>query len=289
MKVRPPAVSGLFYPDSALELATLVDALVDEAEVDAGSVGGRDAGSAAAAAGDVPGRRTLAYVVPHAGYRYSGRTAATAYARLRREAASVRRVVLLGPAHQVSLVGCAASTAQRWSTPLGQVPVDLDGLPAMAARDERPHVPEHSIEIQIPFLQRVLGSQVPVVPLCVGRTPDEYVAEVIATAIEPDPLGTLVLCSTDLSHFLTQDQATVRDRRTADAVTSLAPERIGTGDACGLFALRGLLRWASVVAAAGGDERSHIATELLDLRTSAQAGGDPGRVVGYGAFAVRVG
>lgn len=269
MKVRPPAVSGLFYPAEAGELARVVDTLVDEAE-----------------AGAAPAGRTLAYVVPHAGYRYSGRTAAPVYARLRRDAANVRRVVLLGPAHRVPLEGCAASTAEQWSTPLGRVPVDLDGLPAMAVRDERPHVPEHALEVQIPFLQRVLGPQVPVVPLCVGRSPDEYVAEVIATAIEPDPLGTVVLCSTDLSHFLTEEQATVRDGRTAEAVTSLAPQRIGIGDACGLFALRGLLRWVSTVAEAGRGQGCHIRAELLDLRTSARAGGDPGRVVGYGAFAM---
>ena len=140
--VRAPAVAGRFYPGTATVLARAVDRMLEQA-------------------GPPPGGEPLAaaYVVPHAGYRFSGPTAARVYARLRRHAAQVERVVLIGPAHFVPLAGCAASAADAWATPLGDLPVAarLDGLPV----DEAPHVPEHSLEVQLPFLWRALGRPVP--------------------------------------------------------------------------------------------------------------------------------
>ena len=254
---RRPAVAGRFYPRSPATLAATVDRLLDAVEVPDGEP------------------LAPAYVVPHAGYVFSGPTAAHVYARLRRHAERVERVVLIGPAHFVPLTGCAVPASQAWATPLGELPVaDLTAVAAHVSVDDAPHVPEHSLEVQLPFLQRALGRPVPILPIAVGRTPPEAVAAALAAAVAA---GTVVLCSTDLSHYLDQAAAMDRDARTASAVEALAPDRIGVRDACGVFALRGLLSWARTGA---------LRPELLCLATSADTAGDPSRVVGYGAFAI---
>jgi AmmeMemoRadiSam system protein B len=259
---RVPAVAGRFYPAGARALAECVDALLDAVPLPAGDT------------------TATGYVVPHAGYRYSGPTAAHAYARLRRDAVGVRRVVLVGPAHYAPLVGCAAPEAAGWATALGRVPIDVDGVRALARDghvtvDDRPHAPEHSLEVQLPFLQRVLAPYVPVLPVAVGRSPAEDVAGMlVAASAEP---GTVVVCSTDLSHYLDRATADARDGRTARAVLDLAGDRIGGRDACGAFALRGFVGWA---------RRADLRVRLLHRCTSADTAGDPGRVVGYASFAV---
>jgi MEMO1 family protein len=260
MDARAPAVAGRFYPGLAGELAALVDTLL--------------------AAVPLPAGEPLAdaYVVPHAGYPYSGPTAAQVYARLRGHAAEIRRVVLVGPAHYVPVAGCAATSRAAWATPLGEVPVDQPAVGVLAERgqatvDDLPHEPEHSLEVQLPFLQRALPAGVPIVPLLVGEFGEDDLTVILATCAEP---GTLVLCSTDLSHYLAEAAARRQDDRTARAVLDLAPGRIGRRDACGVYALRGLVAWARV-------QRLH--PRLLHICTSADATGDPSRVVGYGAFA----
>lgn len=258
---RSPAVAGSFYPAGVGELAAVVDRLLGEVVV--------------------PESEPLAeaYVVPHAGYRYSGQTAARVYARLRQHAGNIRRVVLIGPAHRVPVAGCAAPSDLAWLTPLGAVRVDDPVVRELAARghasiDDGPHEPEHSLEVQLPFLQRVLPARVPVVPLLVGWSqPDEVAATLAAAAVEP---GTVVLCSTDLSHYQELTVARRQDARTAQAVLDLADDRVGARDACGNFALRGLLVWA---------RHRQLLPRVLHLATSADASGDPSRVVGYGAFA----
>jgi AmmeMemoRadiSam system protein B len=258
--VRNPAVAGRFYPGDAAALGRLVDDLMAAVPV---ADGGPD---------------PVGYVVPHAGYRYSGATAAFAYARMRRHAERVRRVVVLGPAHYVPVRGCVVPAVDAWSTPLGAVPIDgataaalVDGGHARA--DDEPFAPEHSLEVQLPFLQRVLPEPVPVLPIAVGpSTVDDVAATIHAATGGP---GTVVLCSTDLSHYLTAAQAEERDAGTAAAMLALAPERIGTGDACGVYALRGVLGHAR---AAG------LRPELLHRCTSADASGDTSRVVGYAAM-----
>jgi AmmeMemoRadiSam system protein B len=255
---RSPAVAGRFYPREPVRLAGTVDRLLDAVEVPDGEA------------------LAAAYVVPHAGYVFSGPTAAHVFARLRRQAGRIDRVVLIGPAHFVPLVGCAVPAATSWATPLGELPVaDTAGLAGHATVDDAPHAPEHSLEVQLPFLQRALGRTVPVLPVAVGRAAPATVAAAIRAAAATGP-GSVVLCSTDLSHYLDLAAAVERDARTAAAVTALAPERIGVRDACGVFALRGLLAWA---------RDAGLRAELLDLATSADTAGDPSRVVGYGAFA----
>jgi AmmeMemoRadiSam system protein B len=260
--VRQPAVAGQFYPADPTVLARTVDGLL--------------------AAVEVPEDEPLAaaYIVPHAGYRYSGPTAAYVYARLRPHAPDIRRVVIVGPAHRLPLRGCAVPTTRRWRTPLGEVPVD-DGARALAAdghahADDEPHLPEHSLEVQLPFLQRVLGGTVPVLPIVVGSSTVDDVVVTIAAAVELAAEGTVVLCSTDLSHYQPDEAARRQDQRTAQAVLDLAAERIGVRDACGVFALRGLVGWA---------RHGGYAPRLLRLSTSAETGGPADRVVGYPAFA----
>jgi MEMO1 family protein len=266
--VRSPAVAGRFYPAGARDLAEVIDALLDAAP-------SLEDGEAPAADEAAP----AAYVVPHAGYRFSGPTAARAYACLRRHAGPVQRVVLVGPAHHAPLVGCAVPEAGRWATPLGEVPLDADGARALAdaglvALDDGPHTPEHSLEVQVPFLQRVLAPGVPLLPVAVGRTPPADVAAVLAEAAGKP--GTVVLCSTDLSHYLDRATAEARDARTVQAVLDLDEDSIGSRDACGAYPLRGLVAWA---------RSAGLRARLLHRCTSADTAGDPARVVGYAAFA----
>jgi AmmeMemoRadiSam system protein B len=250
---RQPAVAGAFYPDDPAVLTSTVDRLLDTVDVPADDELAR------------------AYVVPHAGYRYSGATAAHVYARLRRHAVHIGRIVLVGPAHRVRLTGCAAPAAARWLTPLG--PVAIEPAPHIegVATDDAPHAPEHSLEVQLPFLQRAVPG-VPVLPIAVGMS----TVDLVANVLEATAPGAVVLCSTDLSHYQPDAQARLQDERTARAVEALRPDLIGVRDACGVFALRGTVEWA---------RRTGLRPSRLALTTSADSGGDAGRVVGYPAFA----
>ena len=220
-----------------------------------------------------------ALIVPHAGYEYSGPVAGTAYARLRPFSGSVRRVVLLGPAHFVALQGLAVSGAAGFATPLGTVEVDDEWRKAVLAFpqvhvDDAPHRREHSLEVQLPFLQRVLGD-FRILPLLAGRATAADVATVLL-AVGQGP-ETLVVVSTDLSHYLARSEAVDNDRATASAIEALDVEAIRPPDACGAVALRGLLEAV---------RRLGATVRLLDLRNSGDTAGSPDRVVGYGSFAV---
>ncbi|MDG6110145.1 AmmeMemoRadiSam system protein B [Dactylosporangium aurantiacum] len=253
---RPEAVAGTFYPADPAQLTAMIDGLLDAAPP----------ASAPPAA---------AYVVPHAGYRWSGPTAAHVYRELRDRAEPFERAVVLGPAHHVALRGAAVPTVEAWASPLGPIAIDLEGARRLTERglavaDDRPHAPEHSIEVQVPLLLRVQVRAM--LPVLVGPGDPAAVAALLDAVAAP---GTIVLCSTDLSHFLTDEEARRQDAATAAAVEDLAPERIGTGDACGRHPLRGLLTWA---------RRRAPRVERLALATSADTGGPRDRVVGYAAF-----
>jgi hypothetical protein len=259
--VRPAAVAGSFYPGQP----AILDAALDAAFADA--------------RGTVPdGLRPKAIVAPHAGYVYSGPIAASAYRCVATE--GIARVVLLGPSHFVAFDGLAVSPADAFATPLGQIAIDVEAREAVAALDQVivngvPHADEHSLEVQLPFLQRRLGiGGWTLLPLAVGFSQADAVAEVLKAVW--GGAETLVVISTDLSHYLDAASARERDARTADAVVALEAEAIGDRDACGCRGLRGLL----VAARERGME-----ARLLDLRDSADTAGDPERVVGYGAFA----
>jgi AmmeMemoRadiSam system protein B len=221
--------------------------------------------------------RPAALIVPHAGYRYSGPVAAAAYVRI--PGWSPARVVLIGPAHFVPLTGLAVPGAAAWRTPLGSVPIDSSARErALTVRGvhvaDEPHAGEHALEVQLPFLQRCIGRDVPVLPVATGASWEVVVDLLDAVAAD---VQTLVVASTDLSHHLPDAEARSRDARTIRAVLGLRPDRIGPGSACGAQALRGMLAWA---------RRTGLSPSLLSYRTSADAGGDPRRVVGYAAFAV---
>lgn len=258
-RARPPVVAGLFYPADPEALARLVDGLLQEGEVGDGAL--------------------CAVVAPHAGLAYSGPVAGTAYATVRQRAPGTRRVVLLGPSHFVPLRGAAVPTHDAWTTPLGAVPVAGslrdEALRAGAALDDAPHEREHALEVQLPFLQRALPEPPLVLPVAVGTMAAGAVADLIgALAAEP---GTLVVVSTDLSHYLDDAAARARDAETAAAIVARRPEAVGDGAACGAHALRGLLEHA---------RRTGLTVEQLALATSADTAGDRDRVVGYGAFAL---
>lgn len=256
-RVRRPAVAGLFYPDDPCELRAAVVAAVGE---------------------PVAGPPPKAVVVPHAGYVYSGPVAGAGYARVAAGRGRIGRVVLLGPAHRVPTT-VAVPGADALATPLGPVTVDDVGRgrlvdAGLVVVDDAVHAQEHSLEVQLPFLQVCLG-EVPVLPLAVGRVAPERVADALEQVWGGEE--TLVVVSTDLSHYHDHDTAVGLDRRTAAAIVDRRPDRLGPGDACGVVAVQGLL----LVAARRG-----LGVELLDLRTSADTAGDPDRVVGYGAFAL---
>jgi AmmeMemoRadiSam system protein B len=259
---RPPAVAGRFYPSEPDALTEMVDDLLTSAP-------------------ETDDPLAVAYISPHAGYRYSGRTASHVYHRLRTHAGDVRRVVLIGPAHYRPVRGCAVPVARRWLTPLGVVTIDVETCAALvesghATADDEPHAPEHSLEVQLPFLQRALGADVPVLPMVAGTSTMETVAEAIEAAVAGRD-GTIVICSTDLSHYADEETANAQDEQTVGAVLALDPDGIGLRDACGYYALRGLVHWART-------RRS--VPRLLHRSTSADVTGDPSRVVGYAALAL---
>ena len=259
-RTRRPAVAGLFYPDDPEALATTVGAALEVA---------------------VPEGEPLpkAVIVPHAGYPYSGPIAGVAYARVRRLRDRVRHVVLLGPAHRAWVGGVAVSGADAFETPLGLVPVD-DPLRRLvlthpaAQVDDRAHANEHSLEVQLPFLQQTLGSFT-LLPLAVGDARPEDVAAMLDLVWGgPD---TLIVVSSDLSHYHDYATARAQDARTASAVVAGIPDAVADDDACGARPIRGLLLAA---------ERHGLAVRLLDLRNSGDTAGDRDRVVGYAAFAL---
>jgi hypothetical protein len=254
--IRRPAAAGTFYPADRAALAAAVDGLL--------------AGSPA------PEEPPAAIVVPHAGYAYSGPVAASAYRRV--AGAALRRVALLGPAHFVSLRGLAAPAAETWSTPLGDVPVDAElraaAVGAGARADDVPHAPEHALEVQLPFLARASVAEPAILPLAVGVASPHEVADVIDAVWD---LVDLVVVSTDLSHYLDDVTARRVDRRTAQQVLAREAASIPDAAACGIRSLRGVVEFA---------RRRDLRVRLLDLGTSADATGDPSRVVGYGAFEI---
>ena len=259
MTVRAPAVAGLFYEDDPARLRQHVVALLDQV------------------AGD-PGPAPRALIVPHAGYVYSGQTAARAYARLRPLRDRIRRVALFGPAHRVYLEGMAIPSTDAFSTPLGDIPLDrmalqrIASLPGVTVSDEA-HREEHSLEVQLPFLQQLLADFT-LVPVVVGRCDPDAVAVVMdALWQEPD---TLLLVSTDLSHFHPYQEARQLDSRTCDRL--LARKCALTGEeACGAQALNGLMSTA---------RGKPLDMELISICNSGDTAGDRNRVVGYGAFAL---
>lgn len=257
--VRPAAVAGTFYPDTPGVLRRTIDDMLATA---------RPAARPA---------HIKALIVPHAGYVYSGPVAASAYALVAGLRDRIRRVVVLGPAHRVYVRGLALPEAGRFATPLGEVALDCTGMRAL---QDLPHVTvsaaahrmEHALEVQLPFLQTVLG-EFSLLPLAVGEATADEVAEVLERVWGGDE--TLIVISSDLSHFLPAAQARQIDRGTANAILAL-DAHLDHEQACGATPVNGLLQAA---------RRHGLRAIELDLRNSADTAGDPQRVVGYAAFA----
>ena len=259
--IRTPAVAGTFYPDEPQELTASVARYLADA--------------AAAGTNGAP----KAIIAPHAGYVYSGPTAGCAYAPLKASADRIARVVLLGPAHRVGFAGLAAPTDDAFRTPLGPVTVDtaaidsLADLPQVQRRDDA-HRQEHSLEVQLPFLQELLGAFA-LVPLVVGQARGAEVAQVLDRLWGGEE--TLIVVSTDLSHYEDYETARRMDGATAAAIEALRADGIARDQACGRIPVRGLLETA---------RRRRMTVERLDLRNSGDTAGDRDRVVGYGAWAL---
>jgi AmmeMemoRadiSam system protein B len=258
-RVRPPAAAGRFYPGEATELRALVTNLLKDAPA-------------------VGGAAPKALIAPHAGFLYSGPIAASAYAQLGPDRDVVKRVILLGPSHFAAFEGVAASSAEGFGTPLGVVRVDEETISRLASSGlisirDGAHCNEHSLEVQLPFLQTVLKDFV-LVPLLAGEALPEQIARVLE-AVWGGPETRFVI-SSDLSHYLSSRAARQLDRITAEAIEKLNPEAIGEDQACGRIPILGLLH---------AGRRYGLAGRTIDLRNSADTAGPSDRVVGYGAFA----
>jgi len=259
-RVRPPAVAGLFYPQDADELRRVVGSHLAAC---------RRSGEA---------RRPKALVVPHAGYPYSGDVAGCAYRLLRDSGAQIRHVVLLGPSHRVPMRGIAVPSVDAFATPLGEVPVDdanrqrLRELGLVGISDA-PHVAEHSLEVQLPFLQVVLG-EFDLLPIATGLSPPDQVARVLDAAW--NGADTLIVVSSDLSHYHTSEEARKLDAQSTQAILERRSD-LPDEQACGARAINGLMQVA---------RRRNLEVELLDQRNSGDTAGDRSRVVGYGSYAV---
>ncbi|MEJ2651306.1 MAG: AmmeMemoRadiSam system protein B [Gammaproteobacteria bacterium] len=255
--IRAPAVAGTFYPEDDRELRNLICAML------------------AAWRSDAPAPKAI--IVPHAGYIYSGPIAASAYAQVANGRNTITRVIMLGPSHRVPFYGLAASNAEFFTTPLGAVPVDREALTAIGQLRQvqtldQAHQWEHSLEVHIPFLQMVL-TEFKLVPLVVGEATAEEVGEVLEN-LWGGP-ETLIVVSSDLSHYHDYDTARRLDRDTSDAITHFRPQDIRHEQACGRNPILGLLLAA---------RQHHMNAEILDLRNSGDTAGPRDRVVGYGAY-----
>jgi MEMO1 family protein len=257
-KVRPPAVAGSFYAGHPDQLRAEVAELLASAP---------------------PSRAVSpkALIVPHAGYIYSGRVAATAFAPLRGRASTIERVVVIGPAHYIAVRGIATPTVDAFETPLGRLPVDHESLAAITDLSfvisaDGPHAPEHTLEVELPFLQTLLGSFA-VVPLLVGDAAPKNVADVLRRLW--GRAETLIVVSSDLSHYHDYDTARRLDAATADAIERHDWGHLGPNDACGFLSIAGLLIEAA---------RRGLRAQRLSLCNSGDAAGGRDRVVGYGAW-----
>lgn len=259
--VRPASVAGVFYPADPHELRSSIERLLT-----------------AEPPPDIGIRPTM-FIVPHAGYVYSGPIAARAYRMLEARTDAVRRVVVVGPSHFVRFAGLATPGVDALATPLGLVPVDRELTStaetlAVVAPDPATHAREHSVEVQLPFLQVVLG-EFTTLALVTGDVTPEDVADVLDHTISAP--GVIGVISSDLSHYLDYDTARRRDAATAEAITDLRPDDLARNDACGRTAVHAALRLA---------QRRGWSCRQLALGNSGDTAGSLDRVVGYGAFAI---
>jgi AmmeMemoRadiSam system protein B len=258
-RIRSAAVAGLFYPADPAQLQREIQSMLSSV--------------------DETDSTPKALIVPHAGYIYSGPVAASAFAQLKDIQHTVERVILLGPCHRVPLRGLATSSADYFETPLGTIRIDREAIKQIASLPQveefdLTHQQEHSLEVQLPFLQEVLDD-FSLVPLVVGDASTEEVSEVLDTLWGDDE--TLIVISSDLSHYHDYNTARAMDTETCHAIENMNPSAIHYDQACGRNPVTGLLLAAK-------KHGLHVTT--LDLRNSGDTAGDKSSVVGYGAWAL---
>ncbi len=258
-QIRPPAVAGFFYPGDAKTLAQTVNDF-------------------ARAYSEAPAASPKAVIVPHAGYIYSGEAAVQALSRFSFDKNAITRIILMGPCHRVAIRGLAAPAADVFETPLGNIEIDHDAIDKVTSLpfvmvDDTPHAEEHSLEVQLPILQELIGDFT-LVPFAVGNATNDQVAAVLDALWGGDE--TRIVISSDLSHYLTQEQAQRLDEKTAQSIERLDWQTIDYEQACGRIPISGLLTVA---------RRHNLSAERIALLTSADTAGSPERVVGYGAWA----
>lgn len=255
--VRKPAAVGMFYPANPDELQGLIKKYLQ----------------AVSTFSSVP----KALIAPHAGYIYSGPVAATAYAQLLQIKDQINKVILLGPSHRVPFFGLATTHVNSYLTPLGEVPIDhaavqqISSLPQVKHLEDA-HVYEHSLEVHLPFLQTIL-MDFSLVPLVVGEANPEDVAEVLTALWGGEE--TLIVISSDLSHYHNYQTAQQLDQATSQAIENLQPDKIQHEQACGRYPINGLLHTA---------KDKGLTVETVDLRNSGDTAGPRNQVVGYGAY-----
>jgi len=257
--IRQPAVAGTFYPANPKQLHQMLDQYLNDAE----------------SSTKVP----KAIIAPHAGYIYSGPIAASAYARLKKAHAQITRVVLIGPSHRVPFNGLAVSRSDTFMTPLGAIAIDQEAVQAIAKLPfvdyiEQAHVSEHSLEVHLPFLQEMLDD-FKLVPIVAGDATADQVSEVIEALWGGDE--TLIVISSDLSHYHDYATAQQMDKATSKLIENLRYEALVSESACGKVPVSGLLKLAR--------EKS-LSIKTIDLRNSGDTAGDKRRVVGYGAYVI---
>ena len=256
---RQPAVAGSFYPANPQQLHLMLEQYLSKAATDV----------------DVP----KAIIVPHAGYIYSGPIAASAYARLKKAHDLITRVVLIGPSHRVAFKGLAVSGAETFSTPLGRISVDQAAVQTIARLPfveylEQAHTYEHCLEVHLPFLQEVLDN-FKIVPIVAGDASAEQVSLVLDLLWGGDE--TLIVISSDLSHYYDYATAQQMDKSTSQVIEHLQYEALASESACGKVPVSGLLKLA---------RKKALAVTTIDLRNSGDTAGDKASVVGYGAYVI---
>ncbi len=256
--IKDAAVSGLFYPSSADALKSEVNAFLNQAD----------------SAQLAPPK---ALIAPHAGYVYSGSVAGSAFAAVKQLKGQIKRVLLFAPAHRVAVSGIALSSATHFATPLGEIPLAADIVEELSTRvgfevDDQAFSQEHAIEVQLPFLQETL-EEFELIPLLVGNVDPRFVSQILEEFWGGPE--TLIVISSDLSHYLDYKAAQEMDNEATQAIESLRPDRLTYHHACGRTAINGLLMIAKELG-----YKAHT----VDLKNSGDSAGDKGRVVGYGAY-----
>jgi AmmeMemoRadiSam system protein B len=256
--IRPPAVAGLFYPANRNELAQQVNKELSQVTLQTV-------------------HHPQAIIVPHAGYIYSASIAASVFKCLQGFRTTIKRVLLIGPSHRVAFDGLALSSAEFFHTPLGNIRIDTNGQQQLLSNPgvqviDQAHENEHSLEVQLPFLQQVLDD-FSLIPIVAGNASIELVAKVIDTLW--DAKETLVVISSDLSHYHDYQTAQQLDKTTSKAILELNYSAIESRNACGFIAVNGLLFFA---------KQHHLKASIIDVRNSGDTAGDKKSVVGYGSY-----